>query len=177
MIINGDLNLNSCENLISLGNLTEVKGDLHCVTNIASLDKLTKVGGTLFVMFSKIKTLGNLKTVGCLDFQENLRLKNTRDLEFVGGDCWLKYCRNLETLNKLYQVDGDLYLYGCELLESLGRLKFVKGDLDLRDCINIKSLGFLKSVGGKIHLNNSGISIKYIMDKKPQFKKQCNWEK
>jgi hypothetical protein len=73
--VEGNLNLNDCENLVSLGSLEYVGGylDLWRCENLTSLGNLKYVGDTLdLAICENLTSLGNLKYVG-----GNLYINNT----------------------------------------------------------------------------------------------------
>lgn len=87
MIINGNLKLNDCSHLISLGGLKEVKGNLYIgSSSIESLGNLKKVHGNLYASH-----LQNLTSCG--------------HLEEVLGDLSFYGCEFLQDLGKIEKVN------------------------------------------------------------------------
>jgi hypothetical protein len=88
--------------------------DLHG-TKIKSLGNLQSVGGNLFLAYSEIKSLGALQSVGGdLDLSSS-DIKSLGNLQSVGGDLDLqetpmseKYSR--EEIMQMVQVGGDIYM-------------------------------------------------------------------
>jgi len=132
--IGGDLNLRRTD-IETLGNLVRVEGDLDLEScqNLESLENLEYVGGYLDLKNTSIETLGNLVRVeGDLDLASCKNLQSLGDLEYVGG--WLNlYLRDVKSLRNLVRVEGDLDLQFCKNLVSLGDLEYVGGNLYLRD--------------------------------------------
>jgi hypothetical protein len=93
------------------------------------------IDGDLNLMDTKIKSLGNLQS--------------------VGGDLDL-YKSKIKSLGALQSVGGDLDLISTKI-ESLGNLQSVGGWLDLRET-KIKSLGNLQSVGGDLYIYKTPLS-------------------
>jgi len=140
--VEGDLDLESCQNLESLENLEYVGGylDLRGCKNLQSLGNLEYVGGWLDLKGTDIETLGNLNYVG-----DNLDLES---------------CQNFESLGNLKSVAGYFNLRNCKNLQSLGDLKHVGSWLDLGDS-NVESLGNLKYVGSDLYSVYVPLSKKY----------------
>ena len=96
------------------------------------------VNGYLFLYGTKIKSLGNLQTVG-------------GGLDLRGAP--------IQSLGNLESVGGYLDLDRTKI-QSLGNLKSVGGNLDLKGT-PIQSLGNLESVGGNLDLRGSVVSKEY----------------
>ncbi len=80
----GDVDLIDKQEIITLGNLTEVGGylNLHNCTNLQSLGKLTEVGSALSLYNCKnLESLGNLTKVGGW-----LDLRNTQIVQTMTKD-------------------------------------------------------------------------------------------
>ena len=110
--IGGDLNLRRTD-IETLGNLVRVEGDLDLASckNLKSLGDLEYVGGWLNLYLRDVKSLRNLVRVeGDLDLQFCKNLVSLGDLEYVGGNLYLQLCQNLESLGNLKYVGGNLYL-------------------------------------------------------------------
>ena len=118
--IKGDLNLNGCTNLTSLGNLTSVGGDFDLVncTNLTSLGNLESVGGYLY-----LNSCTNLSSLGNLEYVEgNLDLNGT----------------NITSLGNLKSVVGFLNIRKTNItsldnLESVGRYLYLNGNITYID--------------------------------------------
>lgn len=153
MIFNGTLDLKNCNNLISLGNLTEVgMFDIESNKKLKSLSKLKIINGTFF---------------------SSKYLNDLGDLEYVGGNFYLADNRNIKTIIKLKKVKGTFY---CPVnLEDLGNLEYVGKDLNLQYCKKVKSFGNIKYIGGYILLLNSNITEEYMKENYPHFLKKCIW--
>jgi hypothetical protein len=135
----GDVFIMSNQEITTLGNCYAVGGYLNIwnCNNFKSLGNLTEVGGELYLGFTKIKSLGNLRKV-------NDKVKLSDNYE-------------LKTLGNLYSVGGYLNLIACQNLQSLGNLTEVGGYLDISRC-QIKSLGNLKYVGSFFDVENTPIA-------------------
>jgi hypothetical protein len=115
--VEGDLDLQFCKNLVSLGDLEYVGGFLDLRdTKIETLGNLEYVGGPLDLGFSDIKTLGNLVRVdSVLHLFGSKNLKSLGDLKYVGGSLVLrrtplskKYTG--KQIRKIVEVVGEVYL-------------------------------------------------------------------
>jgi len=80
--------------------------------DISDLGNLVGIEGNLWLQYSSIESLGELKE--------------------VGGDLVLNGCKKITTLGKVKRVDGDLSL-GWSSIEYLGDLQFVGIDLRIYD--------------------------------------------
>ena len=157
----GDLNLEESD-IKSLGNLVRVEGNLDLMSckNLVSLGGLEYVGGYLDLRDTKIEILGNLNYVGgWLDLRRT-DIKTLGNLNYVGGDLDLESCQNLESLGNLKSVGGYFNLRLCKNLQSLGDLKHVGSWLDLGHS-NVESLGNLKYVGHSLYLRYTPLEKKY----------------
>jgi hypothetical protein len=96
------------------------------------------ITGDLSLVNSKVKSLGNLTSVG-----------GNLDLRYSG----------IESLGNLTSVGGYLDLVKGKI-ESFGNLKSVGSWLDL-EYSKIKDLGNLISVGGHLYLTDTPLSKKY----------------
>ena len=159
----GDLNLRKID-IESLRNLVSVEGnlDLRSCENLQSLGNLEYVGGNLYLRYTKIETLGNLVRVeGDLNSAFCQNLESLGNLEYVGDGLDLFDCENLKSLGNLVRVGGYLGLYNCKNLKSLANLNYVGDSLDLMLCQNLESLGNLEYVGGFLNLRRTPLSEKY----------------
>jgi len=86
------------------------------------------VGNVNLYVRQDISDLGNLVGVVGDLFLDNSSIESLGDLEFVGGDFSLAYCRKIKTLGKLKKVKYNLWLNQSSI-ESLDDLEFVGGDL------------------------------------------------
>jgi hypothetical protein len=85
-IINGDVKLNSREDIESLGSLIEVKGSLCLIkSSVESLGNLTSVGGDLDLAITSIESLGNLTYVGGRLNLFGTSIQSLGNLTYVGG--------------------------------------------------------------------------------------------
>ena len=111
-ILTGNVELNFNQDIISLGSLLEVTGNIRLQeTTISDLGNLTKVGGSINLYKTPIKSLGNLTYVG-------------DDLDLGGTP--------IKSLGNLTYVGGYLQL-DESLIEDLGKLSYVGDKLDLTD--------------------------------------------
>jgi hypothetical protein len=119
MIIKGVLNLRG-SSIESLGELTEVQGDLYlrdCV-NLKNLGNLKKVGGDLYLSNTKI-----------VKFPENFK---------IGGSLILRDCKNLESLgSRGLEIGKNLFLGG-----RTGR--FFSKDIQVSETLFLKNSGITK---------------------------------
>jgi hypothetical protein len=160
----GDLNLEESD-IKSLGKLVRVEGNLDLMSckNLVSLGGLEYVGGYLDLRDTKIEILGNLNYVGgWLDLRRT-DIKTLGNLNHVGGDLDLESCQNLESLGNLKSVAGYFNLRLCKNLQSLGDLKHVGSWLDLGGT-RIETLGNLKYVGSHLFLRYTPLSEKYTKE-------------
>lgn len=159
MIINGDVDLSNSKNLISLGNIKEVKGFLNLLS------------------CKSLKDFGNLKKLYG-DLRSNSeKIISTGLLQLIDGNCELTDCICLKTLNKLKKVSGILNLYYCSSLKSLGDLETVEGEfISLQGCKSLKDLGKLKMRDDLIiYVKDSGITKSYVNKNFKEYKKCFNW--
>ena len=86
----GDVKLNFRSDIINLGNLVRVDGDLDLAeTQIESLGNLEYVGGHLFLWKTPIESLGNLEYVGDYLNLYGTTIKSLKNLQYVGGTIFL----------------------------------------------------------------------------------------
>jgi hypothetical protein len=160
----GDLNLEESD-IKSLGNLVRVEGNLDLMSckNLVSLGGLEYVGGYLDLRDTKIEILGNLNYVGGWLDLRGTNIETLGNLVRVGGDMDLESCQNLESLGNLKSVAGYFNLRLCKNLQSLGDLKHVGSWLDLGGT-RIETLGNLKYVGSHLFLRYTPLSEKYTKE-------------
>jgi hypothetical protein len=117
--IDGNLNLNTCEQLISLGNLKRVGGYLSLIRcqNLTSLGNLEYVGGKLTLYDCiKIKSLENLKRVdGYLDLEYCENLASLGNLEYVGESLFIRHTPiadmySEEEIRGMVEVRGKIHI-------------------------------------------------------------------
>ena len=126
----GDLSLSETK-IETLGNLVRVEGDLDLEScqNLESLGNLEYVGGWLDLKGTDIETLGNLNYVGdTLDLESCQNFESLGNLKSVAGYFNLRNCKNLQSLGDLKHVGSWLDI-GYSNVESLGNLKYVGSDL------------------------------------------------
>lgn len=127
MIMKGNLDL-SGSGIESLGKIEKVNGDLflnYC-QYIQTLGNLTRVEGIMDIDNSSLKSLGKLKYVGFGLRANNSSLKYIEDLEQIDGNLYLEANRVIESLGNLKIVNENLFLSFCSNLKDLGRLHEVK---------------------------------------------------
>jgi hypothetical protein len=98
----GDVDLIDKQEIITLGNLTEVGGylNLHNCKNLQSLGNLTEVGSALSLYkCQNLESLGNLTEVG--DWLD------------------LYHCQNLQSLGNLTKVGGSLDLRNTPIADTM----------------------------------------------------------
>lgn len=89
--LKGDVDLSERKDIVTLGNLIEVYGDLNLrFSSIESLGDLTKVGRTLNITGTPIKSLDNVSYVGFTMAAGKSLLKSLGALKYVGDDLYLK---------------------------------------------------------------------------------------
>ena len=114
-----------------------------------------EITGDLDLRGIKVKSLGNLTSVGGYLFLEGTKIKSLGNLTSVGNNLYL-YRSNLQSLGNLISVGGNLDLYGSNI-ESLGNLISVGGALDLADTPLSKKytkeeIRSMVKVGGGVYL-------------------------
>jgi hypothetical protein len=114
--IGGDLNLRDSD-IESLGNLVRVEGnlDLQSCKNLVSLGDLEYVGDFLDLRDTDIKTLGKLKYVGRWLSLSDSDIVSLGNLEYVGG--WLDLGRTplskkytIEEIRNMVEVVGGIFM-------------------------------------------------------------------
>lgn len=127
MIIKGNLDL-STSSIVSLGELKKVEGDLflnYC-QYLKSLGELEEVNGIFDIDNSSLKSLGKLKYVDYGLKANGSSLESFGDLKTINGNVYLEANRVVESLGKINEVEGNLFLSYCSNLKDLGRLQKVK---------------------------------------------------
>ena len=113
--IGGNLLL-SRSKIQTLGNLVRVEGDLDLEScqNLESLENLEYVGGYLYLSESDIKSLGNLEYVGNHLNISRTNIESLGNLEYVGGHLDIyktplekKYSN--EQIRRMVNVIGHIY--------------------------------------------------------------------
>ena len=156
--VNGYLDLDYCEKLVSLGNLKYVDGSLSLKnTNITTLDNLEYVGHFLELGSTKIKDLNKLKYVGgYVNLWGVRRFESLGDLEEVGGFVKLSDT-NIKSLGKLKKVGEYLDVQNTDI-STLGNLEYVGGNLYISYCEKLNSFGELTYVGGGISMRGTPLA-------------------
>jgi len=127
MIINGNLDL-STSSIISLGNIKKINGDLflnYC-QYLKSLGELEEVTGIFDIDNSSLKSLGKLKYLRYCLSGTGSSLESFGELKYLEGNLYLEGNRAIESLGNLKQVEGNLFLSFCSNLKDLGKLEEVK---------------------------------------------------
>jgi hypothetical protein len=141
--VDGDLILNRCINLKTLGKLKEVIGDIRFLyTNtIETLENLETVGGNLVLssyydpnLNFKLKSLGKLKFVNGLLDLDNTEIKSLDNLEYVGDRLFLRNTKNLNSFGNLKKVQYNIYLKNSNILnimteKEIRRQVQIKGEI------------------------------------------------
>lgn len=111
----GNLDLGGRRDITSLGNLTEVIGNVNLIaTSIPSLGKLKYIEGSLSLYKTNIEDLGELtKVVGNIDMRVT-KIKSLGNLKFVDGNLEAMYTP-LESLGDLRFVGGNLHIEGTPI--------------------------------------------------------------
>lgn len=127
----GDLDLQQCQRLSSIGDELRVVGNLL-------------IGGKLSNPPSYQKQLKNdpevpefLRKLSC---DNQLPLKSLPENLEVEGDLIIRGATALKSLPKSFLVGGSLFLSGCDELEELPESLFLTGDLILISCPKLRSL-------------------------------------
>lgn len=184
--INTHLNIISRNNLIDLGNVKRINGNLNIVnSDIQNLGQLSVVIGDVAISNTLITNTGKLKYCESLyinsdNFTEikshlteiigNLTLyqtsiKNLNNIRLVGGNVNLIDNNNLTSLGKLEKVFKDIKIVNCNNLVSLDNLSTVEGNLDIRkaDLISFGDLidlrGFMIVLKSKVLVSQSNLEI------------------
>lgn len=132
--IKGSLYITEDQTFESLGNITEITGNITFRgSRIRSLGHLKKVGGSIFVRqfdppYTALQSLDNLELVG-----ENLILQNTPindlgNLKHVGGTLNLKKT-NIKSLGQVEFIGGNLFLPKELKGQSLLQNVTIQGDV------------------------------------------------
>ena len=110
VVIEGDVNLSNCKNLVRLKDITEIKGNLNLYgcSKFKDLSELEKVGH-LDLRYTSIKNLGALEYVGCSLYLQNTQIEDLGKLESVGRNLDLRNTP-LDNLGKLEKVNGSIIL-------------------------------------------------------------------
>ena len=127
-----------------------------------------KIEGNLILKTRKIKTLGNLKSVGGNLSLYSTIVKTLGNLESVGGYLNL-YSTPIKSLGDLKSV-GEWLVLSYTPIKTLDNLERVGSDL-IAVHSDIESFGNLKSVGGSLDLNFTPLSKRYS---KSQIKKMID---
>ena len=109
----------------------------------------------LLQQFLKIKGNPKYIIVGNIDFSYNGYVSDLGNLVGVEGYLRLSFS-NIESLSELQFVGKDLYLKFCKKIKSLGKLKRVEGYLNLENS-SIESMGDLEFVGKELWLKHTKI--------------------
>ena len=106
----GNVELNFRYDIITLGNLVRVDGNLDLIgCQIKSLGNLEYVGGNLNLPHSSIQSLGNLEYVGKGLYLHDTQIQSLGNLGYVGGYLNLRYT-TIKSLGNLEYVGGIIYL-------------------------------------------------------------------
>ena len=123
--INGGFKIDAIQNILSLGNIQEINGDLVLSsTEINTLGKLNKVSGSFWISqtngpYTNLKSLENLEYVGCdLNIKQS-PIKNLGKLKYVGGNLNLRRTC-IKSIDGIEEVGGNLLVN-----------KHLKGSIDL----------------------------------------------
>ena len=145
-LINGDFWLSNCENLKSLNNLYEVKGEANLrYSSIESLGKLTNVCGKFSLRDTKILNLDSLKYVGGeLFLPKRLEGISLSDITIVGK---IRYWNDKNTSNiSILNSDNEwgqlnnLLFSEIHHLELENKQRFMTGEYLVRKCFNPSEL-------------------------------------
>ncbi|MFK0572339.1 hypothetical protein [Endozoicomonas sp.] len=150
-LVNGNCEVNGCENLESLGNRFEVPNGSF---SAAGCRKLKMLSDTFLV-----KTSVNLSKTGLISFPENKTFEGTVDLAncvfliFIGKnvsakDIVLSGCIMLESWPENMSITRSIYLDKCPVVKEMPEKFEAKGDLVLSE----GPLNWLKDLKVKRHL-------------------------
>ena len=131
--LTGDINLVDYTDIKSLGSLYSVRGTLDLYyLDIESLGMLTSVDGHLILSVTKkLKSLGNLTSVGESLFLVKSKVESLGNLTSIGGECQMELTP-IKTLGNLTSVGKSLDASGSDL-KSFGNLSFVGKNLFLQE--------------------------------------------
>ena len=103
----GDLDLSDRKDVVTLGPITELVGDLILSdSTIENLGNLKIVGGALNIARTPIRTLGGLSYVGENLIATQSKLISLGELTYVGRDMWLK--KTPFSINSNYKTRDEL---------------------------------------------------------------------
>ena len=172
----GSLEIVSCAENFTLGELEEVEGDLIIKVSDKKIDfgKLKNIGGNFIANKTLITELNELESVG-KDFQINgSKIKIFSKLKTIGGDAdfsnnFTSSTQNIETIlgsvkflnsrimefNKLKKIGGSIEFKGS-FFKSLGSIEYLGGNINLADS-KLEDLGNLEYLGGYMSFKGSKI--------------------
>lgn len=113
--IKGSLYITADETFESLGNISEVTGNITFRgSRIKSLGHLKKVGGSIFVRqfdppYTALQSLDNLEFVGGNLILQNTPINDLGNLKYVGGTLNLRNT-NIKSLSQVEFIGGNLFL-------------------------------------------------------------------
>ena len=172
----GSLEIVSCAENFTLGELEEVEGDLIIKVSDKNIDfgKLKKIGGSLVANKTLITELNELESIG-KDFQINgSKIKVFPKLKTIGGNAdfsnnFTSSTQNIETIlgsvkflnsrimefTKLKKIGGSIEFKGS-FFKSFGSIEYIGGGINLADS-KLEDLGNLDYVGGYVSFKGSKI--------------------
>jgi len=110
-------------------------------SEITKLPNLKYVGGDFNIHGTKIKSLGQLRTIGGNAHLTSKNLTDLGDLKRVRGDFMLCHSE-IESLQNLETVGGSLNIRGTKL-KDIGKLQNIGRNVYLGNCPTLKRLDFI----------------------------------
>ena len=123
-------------------------------SKIKSLGNLETIGGTADFRDSQIEDLGNLETIGGDAEFDDSQIEDLGSLKTIGGDAYFRHSK-IESLGNLEAIGGSAHFSGSKI-KDLGSLKTIGGNAYFEDS-KIKSLGNLETIGGDAYFEDSQI--------------------
>ncbi len=145
LVVNGDIVLNDCRRLVTLGSARVAQNVYVTDCENLVLEPLTAVAGWLSLGARKrpLHVTGGVTVEGNLAVQDCAMDVTMGDNLHVTGDLYLKDCPRLASLPRNLRVGGDLTLINCGITELPEGLK-VGGGLKIDNCPQ------LEQVAGKV---------------------------
>ena len=144
--IDGNFIINVIDKNIDFGNLKSIGGNFDAnKTIITDLKELESVGGSFNIAGSKIKIFPNLKTIGGdADFSNNF-CSSTQNIEYILGNVKFLNSRIME-FPKLTKVGGEIEFRGS-YFKTFGSIKSIGGNVKLNES-KVEELGDLEEING-----------------------------
>ena len=121
-------------------------------SKIKSLGNIETIGGNAYFRDSQIKDLGSLKTIGGNAYFNGSKIKSLGNLEIIGGSF---FGSQIEDLGNLKTIGGTASFENSKI-KSLGNLETIGGNANFSHS-KIEDLGSLKTIGDTAYFNGSQI--------------------